>query len=137
MGAVKQIMFEEASVTADWHFPYRIIVPGQSAWDPLVDEVVLGMSPDFVVWDDYGLRRRTFPPGSSLTTGPFYQASSDSGDGVITLVDPNGIDIHVGWNTIRNLGPGSIAVGIQLRDKLTGARTTLLTGRLPLVDGVI
>src|SRR4029077_13058800 len=101
------------------------------------DEVVLGMTPDSVAWDDYGRHQRHFPPqsGAANDYGPWFQASSDDGTGVVVLVDPNMIDIVVPWNNMRTMGPGSVAVGIQYRNKLTGGRATLLTGRLPLSDG--
>jgi hypothetical protein len=134
--AIKRVLFEEASASSDWRFPYRLLVPGHTAWDPLVDEVVLGMSPDVVTWDDYGIRSRTFPPASSDSVAPWFQASSNDGSGVVTLVNPNGIDIVVPWNAIRMMGPGMINVGVQYRNA-SGARTALISGRLPLQDTVI
>jgi hypothetical protein len=134
--AIKRVMFEEASASSDWRFPYRLVVPGMTAWDPLTDEVVLGMSPDAVTWDDYGIRSRTFPPASN-NWAPWFQASSRDASGVVVLVDPNLIDIVVPWNTIRSLGVGMIDVGVQYRNQLTGARTSLVSGRLPLQDTVI
>ena len=134
--AIKRVLFEEASASSDWTFPYRLIVPGMSEWVD-DDEVVLGMSPDFILWDDYGIRSRTFPPASSDSVAPWFQASSRDDSGVVTLVDPNGIDIRVPWNTIRMLGPGMINVGVQYRNAATKARTSLVAGRLPLVNTVI
>lgn len=136
---LKEVIFETASTTADWHFPYRIIVPTVADWDPTADQVTIGMTPDFVSWDDYGMHSRSFPPASGdlNSATPWFQASSDDGSGVVVLVDPNLIDIIVPWNRMRTMGPGSVAVGIQYRNKLTSARATLLTGRLPLADGVI
>lgn len=133
---LKQVMFETASSTADWHFPYRLIMPSIGGWDTEADQVVLGMSPDDVSWDDYGMHSRTFPPGDN-SSAPWFQANSDDGSGVVTLIDPNVIDIVVPASRIRSMGPGDVSVGIQYRNKLNGARTTLLTGRLPLAHGVI
>jgi hypothetical protein len=133
--ATKRVMFEEASASSDWRFPYRLIVPGMTAWSD-DDTVVLGMSPDRISWDDYGWRSRVFPPHGHSAT-PWYQASSRDGSGVVTLVDPNGIDIRVPWTAIRSMGPGVINVGVQHRNEATGARTSLIAGRLPLVDTVL
>jgi hypothetical protein len=134
--AIKRVLFEEASAFSDWHFPYMLIMPSVDGWDPLVDEVVLAMNPDAVTWDDYGIRSRTFPPASSDSVAPWFQASSRDNSGVITLVDPNLIDILVPWNTLRMMGPGMINVGVSYRNT-NGARTSLLSGRLPLIDTVI
>jgi hypothetical protein len=135
---VKQVAFQSASSTAAWRFPYVLLVPGITAWDPQVDEVVIGMTPDAVEWDDYGRRSRGFPPGSgSWDTAPFWRASSDDGDGVVTLVDPNKIDIVVPHTVMQQLGPGGVQIGIQYRTKDSGERATLLVGRLPLIWGVV
>jgi hypothetical protein len=135
--AIKRVNFEEASASADWRFPYQLIVPGVNGWDPLKDEVVLGMSPDAITWDDYGLRSRVFPtPAPDNWSAPFFFASSNDGTGTITLVNPNLIDIVVAWGRIRQMGPGVVNVGIQYRNS-AGARTSLLSGRLPLVDTVV
>lgn len=136
--ALKEVIFETASSTGDWRFPYQILAPVEGGWDPAIDQIVLGMTPDHISWDDYGQRSRSFPPNSgAYDTSPWFQASSDDGSGVITIVPPNLIDINVPANRIRSMGPGSVAVGLQYRNKATGARTTLLSGRLPLADGVI
>jgi hypothetical protein len=134
---VKRVEFQTASATADWVFPYKLLVPGINGWNKSLDLIVLGMSPDYASWDDYGQRSRIFPAAPSYDTAPFFQASSDDGSDVITLVDPNLISIVVPYNTIRQLGPGGVDVGVQYRQKDTGARATLLIGRLPLVAGVI
>lgn len=137
VGGVRQVQFETASVTADWVFPYLLIVPGINGWAPEQDEVVLGMSPDAVRWDDYGVHSRNFPITDRAMNQPWFQASSDDDSGVVILVDPNRIEIVVPYNIVRSFGLGSIAVGVQYRNKLLGRRTTLLTGRLPLTDGVV
>jgi hypothetical protein len=134
---VKRVEFQTASAGADWVFPYRLLVPGINGWDKAVDLVVLGMSPDAVSWDDYGLRSRSFPDAPGYDTAPFYQASSDDGSGVVSLLDPNLISIVVPHNAIRQMGPGGVNVGIQYRQKDTGSRAQLLIGRLPLVAGVL
>jgi hypothetical protein len=134
---MKRVMFEEASAQADWRFPYQIIAPGMD-WDEEVDEVVLGMTPDYASWDDYGFRQRSFPMATADNwAAPFYQASSDDSSGVVTLIDPNLIDIAVPYTVMRQLGPGGCNVGVSYRNKLTGQRSTLISGRLPIYDGVI
>jgi hypothetical protein len=132
--ALKQVIFETSSSTSDWRFPYQLIMPTVGGWDPDVDEVVIGMSPDSMIWDDYGSRARNYPSTSAMA---WFQASSNDGSGIVTLVDPNLIDILVPARTIRSFGIGSVAVGIQYRNMANGARSTLLSGRLPLADGVI
>ena len=132
-GGVKQVMFASASATSDWRMPYKLLVPGINGWD-VVDQVVLGMSPDHVSWDDYGYRQRSFPPDGN-NWAPFFQAASDDGSGVVALVDPNLIDVLVPYNTMRQLGPGGVNVEIQYRQKDIGSRSTLMLGRLMLVGG--
>jgi hypothetical protein len=133
---VKRVNFQTASATADWNMPYTLLVPEIDGWDQDVEVVVLGLSPDFVEWNDYGIRQRSFPM-SDAPQAPFFQASSDDGSGVVMLLDPNEISIVVPFNVIQQLGPGAVNVGIQYRTKDTGSRATLLIGRLPLVWGVI
>ena len=132
---IRQVMFEEASASSDWRLPYQLIVPQVNGWTE-DDEVVLGMSPDYLEWDDYGLRSRTFPPSPSDYSAPWFQTSSRNDDGVITLVDPNLIDILVPWNRMRTMGPGTVNVGISYRNT-AGRRTNLLSGRLPLMHTVV
>lgn len=133
---VKRVNFQTASAQADWVMPYTLLVPEIAGWDQTIEVVVLGMSPDFVEWNDYGMRQRSFPM-SDAPQAPFFQSSSDDDDGVVTLLDPNQISIVVPFQRIAQLGPGAVNVGIQYRTKDTGSRSTLLIGRLPLVWGVI
>jgi len=133
---VKRVMFPTAAAGDDWGLPYKLLVPGMAGWDHGNDEVVLSMSPDYVSWDDYGFRQRTFPISPGSETAPFYQASSDDGSGTIALVDPNVIDILVTSNVMRQMGPGVVSVSIQYRQKDSLRRSTLLLGRLPLVGGM-
>jgi hypothetical protein len=121
---VKRVNFQTASAQADWVMPYTLLVPEIEGWDQTVEVVVLGM------------RQRSFPM-SDAPQAPFFQASSDDDDGVVTLIDPNQISIVVPFQRIAQLGPGAVNVGISYRTKDTGSRTTLLIGRLPLVWGVI
>lgn len=135
---VKQVQFEEASSAGDWQFPYQLIVPSLTAWDTARDLVVLGMSPDYAAWDDYGFRSRSsLSPRPDFWDVPFYQTNSDANGGVVTLIDPNLISIVVPWNVMRRLGPGGCAVGVSYRTKDTDRRVPLLIGRLPIIDGVV
>lgn len=133
---MKRVMFEDQSTTEDWRYDYQLLAPPQAAWGP-DDTVVVGLSPMAITWDDYGIRSRTFPPASADTPAPWFQASSRDGSGIVVLQDPNIISIVVPWNQMRMMGPGSVNVGLSLRNELTGSRTTLLIGNLPLYDGVI
>jgi hypothetical protein len=135
MAKVKQVLFEEASATSDWHLPYRLINKG--GWIPDVDEIVLGMSPDNVAWDDYGHHVKAYPPGNDFWSAPWFQASSRDGSGIVTLMDPDMIDIRVPWHRMRGMGVGGVNVGLQYRNLDTDSRTTLLIGRLPLLAGVV
>jgi hypothetical protein len=179
--SVKQVIFDEASATADWVWTYRLLQQGHAAWEE-DEEIVLGMSPDYAAWDDYGRRSRSFPPVSAVyDSAPFYQASSKDGSGVVVLTDPNLIDVRVPWNMMRQMGPGSVHVSLSWRrlmpvvnplvvdldvDPATLAhrlriwskrlgvpvvdlmvypgssaqstsRTTIVTGTLPVIDGVV
>lgn len=126
-----QIMFATASASADWRLTYRLA--GMSGWDATRDEVVIGLSPDFMAWDDYGYRSRGFPAGRN-DYPPGFQASSNDGTGVVVLVDPDVVDILIPYNSMRQLGPGTLNVELQYRQD-TGSRATLLLGRLPLQGG--
>lgn len=134
---VKQIQFEEADASSEWQFPYRLLMAGMVAWNPAIDLVVLGMRPDYAAWDDYGYRSRSaYIPVPDFWDAPFFQTNSDAGDGVITLTDPNLIDIVVPWNIMRTLGPGGCGVAVQYRTKDTDRRVTLALGRLPIIRGL-
>jgi len=179
--SVKTVVFEEASATADWVWQYRLLQPDHETWDA-DEEIVLGMSPDFTAWDDYGYRSRSFPPvrNSTYDTAPFFQASSADGTGTVILTDPNLIEIRVPYGMMRQMGPGTVHVSLSWRrtipvinplindpdlespakrlhkqriwakrlgvpierianplpTSLLG-RTTVVTGTLPVIDGVV
>jgi len=180
--SVKQVVFDETSSTQDWVWQYRLLQQGHAEWSD-DEEIVLGMSPDYAAWDDYGFRHRSFPPVSAVyDTAPYFQASSKDGTGVVVLTDPNIIDVRVPWNRMRQMGPGTVHVAVSWRrvmpivEPLTVAeddpyhrpldhrlriasqrlgvpvsdlliypnvsgtatsRTTLVTGPLPVIDGVV
>jgi hypothetical protein len=131
---MKSVILDETATTEDWVYVYQLLNQ-QVAWDPN-DEVVLTMNPDYVSWDDYGRRSRTFPPATVYDTAPWFQASSRDGSGVVSLVDPNIINIVVPWNQMRMMGPGGVNVGLSMRRDLPTSRTSLMVGRLPVYDGV-
>jgi hypothetical protein len=134
---IKRVLFEEASAFSDWRYSYMLVLRDGGEWDPAYDEVVIGMSPESILWDDYGIRSRSFPPaGPDTSPQPWFQASSRNDDGVVTLINPSMIDIIVPWNRLRTMGPGMINVGLSYRNT-NGTRISLLSGRLPLVDTVI
>lgn len=179
--SIKQVIFEEASATADWVWQYRLLQNGHEHWDS-DEEIVLGMSPDYAAWDDYGIRSRSFPPtrNAAYDTAPLFQASSADGTGVVILTDPNLIEIRVPYNVMRQMGPGSAHVSLSWRRIMPApvplipdpalanpamfmhkariwakrlgvpvarivdpypagevSRTTIVTGTLPVVDGVV
>lgn len=131
---MKSVILDGTASTEDWSFLYQLL--GQTVAWSAEDEVVLSMSPDYVAWDDYGRRSRTFPPASDSDVAPWFQASSRDGSGVVSLIDPNIVSIIVPWNRMRMMGPGGVNVGLSLRRELPTSRTSLLVGRLPVYDGV-
>jgi len=134
---MKTVMFDPSGSTEDWLFTYQLLPAAGATWDDNT-YVVLGMSPDYQVWDDYGTRSRAFPPSSAADSGtPWFQASSRDGTGIVVLTNPNIIDIAVPWNQIRQMGPGSVRVGLSLRTDIPPRRTLVLVGQLPVMDGVI
>jgi hypothetical protein len=135
LAQIKRIMFEETSASNDWSFSY-VIVPSIAGWVPEEDEVILALSPESVTWDDYGIRTRSFPPADSWSNAPWFQASSRDSSGIVTLLDPSAVRLYVPWNVLRQVGPGTINVGLQYRND-AGQRIHLLSGRLPLYDTVI
>jgi len=180
--SVKQVVFEEASATSDWRWQYRLLQAGHAAWDD-DEEIVLGMSPDYAAWDDYGRRSRNFPAVSDVyDAAPFFQASSRDHSGVVVVTDPNIIDVVVPYSIMRQMGPGSCHVTLSWRRVMpvvnplvpdlsypnpatvshklriwsqrlgvpvsslmmfpsaagnATSRTTLVTGTLPVIDGVV
>jgi hypothetical protein len=180
--SVKQVVFDEASSTADWTWQYRLLQQGHAAWDA-DEEIVLGMSPDYAAWDDYGHRSRSFPLVSNVyDAAPLFQFSSRDGNGVVVVTDPNLIDIRVPYGTMRQIGPGSCHVTLSWRRVMpvvnplvpdlsypnpatvahklriwsqrmgvpvsslmlapmapggATSRVTLVTGTLPVIDGVV
>src|SRR6478752_6904148 len=112
---VKQVVFEDTSSTQDWVWQYRLLQEGHEIWND-DEEIVLGMSPDYAAWDDYGVRSRSFPLVShAYDSAPFFQASSVDGTGVVLLTDPNLIEIRVPYNVMRQMGPGTCHVSLSWR----------------------
>ena len=179
--SVKQVVFEEASATADWVWQYSLLQndhePGMptrrscSACRPI-------SSPGTTTAIAAGPFRRS--RNSSYDTAPFFQASSTDGTGVVMLTDPNLIEIRVPYGVMRQMGPGTVHVTLSWRrlipivnplipdpelrnparyehkirvwakrlgvpveriaSPLPSAvlgRTTMVTGTLPVIDGVV
>jgi hypothetical protein len=109
---MKTVVFETTTTTQDWAWQYRLLQTGHAKWEP-EEAIVLSMSPDFVQWNDYGWRQRSFPPTGTIdNVNPFFQASSDDNSGVVRLTDPNLIDVIVPWNRMREMGPGTVHVSL-------------------------
>ena len=132
---MKRVMLDETTTTEDWTYSLQLI--GQvGVWDRVNEEVYLAMSPDYVSWDDYGRRSRTFPPADENNSAPWFSASSRDSTGVVSLIDPNIISIVVPWNRMRMMGPGGCNVALTLRRLAPTSRISLMVGRLPVYDGV-
>jgi len=134
--SLKEVQFEMTGGGADWYLPYSLLMDGL-VWDTERDQVALGMTPDGArPCDDYQFRRRYYGPVPDFWDAPYYFTTSDAADGVVTLVNPNVINIIVPYHVMKRLGPGGVTVGVQYRTKDgTDRRTQLLTGRLPVKYG--
>lgn len=128
--------FPAASSTADWHQPFYVkLAGGYAVWNPPDDEVILGLSPDAISWDDYGARRSTFPPGRAASSPPFFRASSNDGRGYITLISPGLVDILIPASVMRGFPARELNVGIRYERASDGRTSSLFSGRLPIIHG--
>lgn len=128
--------FPPTSNRGDWRMPVTLDATrllGSEPWEA-TDVVELHLSPDHATWDDYGQRRLDNPPASERIPAPFFATRSDDGRGIVTLAQPSTIVVVVPAWAIASLGIGTVNVGIHYEDLSTGARTTLLAGRLPIVS---
>jgi hypothetical protein len=121
--------FVEHDMRTDWRFSFK--VHGTPSWSP-ADEVWLSLTPDFAMWDDYGLRTRGPVPGS--TGSPWFQTHSGDGTGQVTLASGGTVDALIPWNQMQAMGPGAVNVAFQLRSTADQSRTGLLHGRLMLLS---
>ena len=106
-------------------------------WHPPDDEILLGMSPEAISWEDYGSHHRNYPPGRTATNPPYFRASSNDASGYVTLINPGLIDILIPASIMRGFGPGEINIGIRYARASDQRTTTLLIGRLPILHGVV
>ena len=106
-------------------------------WYPPDDEVLLGMSPDMLSWEDYGRHRQHYPPGRTQTAAPYFRASSNDGSGYISLISPGLIDILIPASVMRSFPQGEINVGVRYQRASDQRTSTLFIGRLPILHGVV
>lgn len=128
--------FDATSNRADWRMPFTLDATrllGGEPWQA-TDVVELHLSPDHAAWDDYGQRRLDTPPVGERIPAPFFAARSDDGRGIVTLSQPSTILVVVPAWVMSTLGIGTVNVGIHYEDLESGARLTLLAGRLPIVS---
>jgi hypothetical protein len=130
--------FPPTTNTSDWRAPFYIgTEDALITWHPPDDEVILGMSPDTIDWQDYGSHRTSYPPGSASTTPPYFRASSNDGTGYVALINPGLIDIIIPASVMRGFGVGEINVGLRYARSSDSRTSTLFIGRLPVVGGVV
>ena len=130
--------FQPTTSTSDWRAPFYIAAGDELVtWHPPDDEVLIGMSPDAVSWEDYGSRRISYPAGRSSYTPTFFQASSNDGSGYIMLRNPGLIDILIPANIMRGFGVGELNVGLRFTRASDSRTSTLFLGRLPIIHGVV
>lgn len=130
--------FAPTTNSGDWHAPFYVAANGEwVTWDLADDEVLLGMSPDAISWEDYGSHRTTYPPGRSSAPAPYFRASSNDSSGYVSLVNPGLIDILIPGSVMRGFGPGELNVGLRYARASDGRTSSLFLGRLPVVHGVV
>jgi hypothetical protein len=106
-------------------------------WHPPDDEVILGMSPDAHSFEDYGQHHRSYPPGRQSIQPTFFQTSSNDGSGYITLINPGLIDIIIPASVMRGFGVGELNIGLRFARASDSRTTTIFTGKLPVIWGVV
>lgn len=141
--------FPPTTTTSDWRAPFYIAMSGTNyvpdevtatalvTWHPPDDEVILGMSPDTLTWEDYGSHRTSYPPGRATDNPPYFRASSNDGTGYVALVNPGLIDILVPASVMRGFGVGELNVGLRYARASDQRTSTLFVGRLPIIHGVV
>ena len=130
--------FPPTTDTGDWRAPFYVATNSEMVtWHPPDDEIILGMSPEAISWEDYGPHRTSYPPGRGSSNAPYFRASSNDSSGYVTLVNPGLVDILIPANIMRGLGPGEINVGIRYARASDQRTSTLLIGRLPILHGVV
>jgi hypothetical protein len=130
--------FPPTSNTADWHAPFYVGANDDLVtWHPPDDEVILGMSPDALTWEDYGSHRVSSPPGRTASSTPYFRTSSNDGSGYVMLRDRGLIDILIPASIMRGFGPGELNVGLRYARASDQRTSTLFVGRLPVIYGVV
>jgi hypothetical protein len=123
--------------TGDWHAPFYVFVNDEYVdWD-IDDEVLLGLSPDALTWEDYGRHYASYPPGRASNAAPYVRASSNDGSGYVTLISPGLIDVLLPASVMRGFPPGEINVGLRYARASDGRTSSLFLGRLPVLHGVV
>jgi hypothetical protein len=130
--------FSPATNTADWHQPFYVLINNAyPAWVLPDDEVLLGVSPDVLTWEDYGAHRNNYTASRANNAAPYVRASSNDSSGYITLISPGLIDVLLPASVMRAFPPGEVNVGLRYARASDGRTSSLLTGRLPVVHGVV
>ena len=104
-------------------------------WHPPDDEVLVGLSPDVLMWEDYGSHRSSYPP--NYRSPPFFRASSNDASGYVMLRNPGLVDILIPAAIMRGFGPGELNVGLRYARASDQRTATIFVGRLPVVHGVV
>ena len=130
--------FPPTTNTSDWRAPLYVAANDEFVtWHPPDDEVILGLSPDTIAWEDYGSHRTSYPPGRPAHSGAHFQASSNDGSGYIALINPGLIDILIPASVMRGFPPGELNVGVRFARASDQRTSTLFLGRLPVLHGVV
>jgi hypothetical protein len=130
--------FPPTTNTSDWRAPFYVAANENFVtWHPPDDEVILGLSPDAINWEDYGAHYRSYPTGRANTTPTYFQASSNDGSGYISLINPGLIDILIPASIMRGFGPGELNVGLRFARASDSRTTSLFIGRLPVLHGIV
>lgn len=130
--------FPPATDTGDWHAPFYVAANDEFVtWHPPDDEVILGMSPDTIDWEDYGSHRTSYPNTRTPAVTSYFRASSNDGSNYVSLISPGLIDIIVPASVMRGFGPGEINVGLRFARASDSRTSSFFVGRLPVLNGVV
>ena len=128
--------FSPTSNTGAWHQPFYVLINNSyPEWDTPDDEVLLGISPDALTWEDYGAHYRNYPPANNAA--PYIYASSNDGSGYVTLISPGLIDVLIPASVMRGMPPGEVNVGLRYARASDGRTSSLFVGRLPVIHGIV
>lgn len=130
--------FTPTTNTSDWHQPFYVLVNNAyPEWDLPDDEVLLGVSPDVLTWEDYGAHHNNFSSARINNAAPYVRASSNDASGYVTLISPGLIDILLPASVMRGFPPGEVNVGLRYARASDQRTSTLFVGRLPILHGVV